>query len=57
MPRLPLYLLLVFLAPMALAAQDEPVVESGQAHLSPRNASYVIEVTLDPETKMLQGKF
>jgi len=41
----------------ALAAQEEvaePVGDPGT--LSPRNASYEVEVTLDPDTKMLDGR-
>ena len=57
MPQIGLLLLALFVAPALFAGQDEPTEQvQVQRHPSARNASYTIEVTLDPETKTLQGK-
>ncbi len=48
----PLIWLLLFLCFTAVAAADLPAREA----LSPRNANYTIDVTLDPEAKMLTGR-
>ena len=57
MPQIGLLLLALFVAPALFAGQDEPTEQvQVQRHPSARNASYTIEVTLDPEAKTLQGK-
>ncbi|HEX6199728.1 MAG TPA: hypothetical protein VF150_05640, partial [Thermoanaerobaculia bacterium] len=42
-------------AAVGLQAPSVPAQPEGEA-LSPRNASYTIEVTLDPEAKRLEGR-